>query len=443
MDRNFTKYSSSMIDIIKEIILENQRIEQKTWVPRHLQISVVPNKATVCIGVRRCGKSTYMQQIIAKILATGVGSENLLVINLFDDRLSFLRETGLALIIEAYYSLYPAKKNVEKIYCFFDEIQVFQDWEKFIERIMRTEICEVYITGSSAHMLSTDIATEMRGRSLSWELFPFSMQEYLDYKNVKLEKNLTTKDRLFIQQEFDNYWICGGFPETMGLEKSLRIKIHQEYVNTLIFNDIIQRHKVQHPNAVVDLAHQIMENIASMHSINSLTGYLRSLGHKISKSLVADYLKWLDDAYFLLGISIFDASIATNKRNPKKFYCIDSALVRSVTSGILSNTGHLLENLVFVSLRRKYQKIYYYRTKSGKEVDFILQHQDRSKTLIQVAESIADKRTRKREIVALQEAMIEVGLDYATIVTMREEETIEFMNGEINVVPMWKFLLMH
>jgi len=430
-----------MIELLKEIILENQLISVHVGTTRHLQIKVLPNKATICMGVRRCGKSTYMQQIRARMILDGVAPENILALSFFDDRLDFLHETGLGAAIEAYFLLYPMKKNVEKIYCFFDEIQVFKGWEKFVERIMRTEICEIYITGSSAKMLSTDIATEMRGRSLAWEMFPFSFHEYLDYKGISIEKNLTSKARLLIEHGFDEYWQCGGFPETIAIEKTLRIKVHQEYLNTIVFKDIIQRHDVHHPNAIVDLAHQLLENIANMHSINSLTGYLKSLGHKLSKTLVSEYVKWLADAYFIFGVGIFNASIAENKRNPQKYYCIDSALVRSTTSGILTNSGHLLENLVFITLRRSYQKIYYYRTKSGKEVDFIVQHQDKSKTLIQVSETLKDSTTRKRELIALQEAMLEQKVQYGLIVTLREEESVKNVVGEIHVVPLWRFLL--
>jgi predicted AAA+ superfamily ATPase len=375
------------------------------------------------------------------MVLNGVSPENILALSFFDDRLDLLRETGLGVVIEAYFLLYPMKKNVEKIYCFFDEIQVFTGWEKFVERLMRTEICEIYITGSSAKMLSTDIATEMRGRSLAWEMFPFSFSEYLDYKNIALEKNLTNKARLLIENAFDEYWQCGGFPETMGIEKTLRIKVHQEYLNTLIFKDIVQRYDVHHPKAVIDLAHQLLENIANMHSINSLAGYLKSLGHKLSKTLVSEYVKWFEDAYFIFGIGIFNASIAENKRNPQKYYCIDFALVSSTTSGILTNSGHLLENLVFITLRRLHQKIYYYRTKSGKEVDFIVQHQDKSKTLIQVSETLRNSSTRKRELIALQEAMLEQNVQYGLIVTLREEESVKNVIGEIQVVPLWRFLL--
>lgn len=198
-----------MIETIKSIILDFQEVNLETGVSRRLRVEVVPGKATVCIGVRRSGKSTYMFQVIQRLLDDGVPRENILYLNFFDDRLHNLRQEGLGLITEAYYSLYPEKKNSEKVYCFFDEIQAVAGWEPFVDRLMRTERCEVYITGSSAQMLSKEIATQMRGRALSWEIFPFSFREYLDYKGIESAGPLSTKKRLTIQKAFEAYWETG------------------------------------------------------------------------------------------------------------------------------------------------------------------------------------------------------------------------------------------
>ena len=160
-----------MLDSLKEIILDFQEAELATGVPRRLRVTAVPGKATVCIGPRRSGKSTFMFQLVRKLLASGVSRENILYLNFFDDRLRQLQRDGLVVVLEAYFSLYPEKKNAQKVYCFFDEIQTVPGWEAFVDRVMRTEVCEVYITGSSARMLSREIATQMRGRALSWELF--------------------------------------------------------------------------------------------------------------------------------------------------------------------------------------------------------------------------------------------------------------------------------
>ena len=430
-----------MLETLKEIILDFQDSEQVTGVPRRIMVTPVIGKATVCIGVRRCGKSTFMFQLMRRLLETGVSRQNILYLNFFDDRLHNLQHGGLGVILEAYFSLYPEKKYTEKIFCFFDEIQVVAGWEPFVDRLMRTEKCEVYITGSSAQMLSREIATQMRGRALSWEVFPFSFREFLDFKDVECDGPLSGRKRLFIQKAFSEYWETGGFPETAGLDRPLRIRTHQEYFNAVLFRDLVERHDVAHPRAVADLAHRLVDNTASLYSINSLTGYLKSLGHKAPKSAVSDYLEWFEDAYFLFTVRIYDASLARANTNPKKIYCIDHALVTSVCSGILVNSSHLLENLVFTALRRITPDIFYYKTKGGREVDFIVQRNDRSRILVQVCDSMAEPQTRKREIAALTEAMIELKLTSGTIVTSAEEEKIAGDFGTIDVVPGWRFLL--
>lgn len=431
---------SETLQIIKEIILDFQEVKIEAGILRHLKMPNLPGKACVCIGVRRCGKSTLMYQQMVRLLEGGIHRNNIVHLNFFDDRLHNLQQTGLGLILEAYYSLYPEKKNTEKVYYFFDEIQTILGWESFVERLMRTEKCEVYLTGSSAQMLSKEIATQMRGRALSWELFPFSFLEYLDLKQLDRNIALSTKNRLFVQKAFEEYFEVGGFPETLDCDRTLRRKTHQEYFNAMLFRDLIERHNIPHPKAVIDLAHWLIDNTASMYTINSLTGYLKSLGHKIQKSAVSDYLLWLEDAYFLFSVRVFDASLARSNRNPKKIYCIDHALAISISSDILINSNHLLENLVFITLRRLTSHIYYYKTKTSKEVDFLIQNQDLSRILIQVCESLSDPKTRKREIDALNEAMIELKLTHSIVVTANETEQIQSPIGKIEVMPAWQFL---
>jgi predicted AAA+ superfamily ATPase len=375
------------------------------------------------------------------LLDAGVPKENILYVNFFDDRLHHLKKEGPGSVADAYYSLYPEKKHTEKVYCFFDEIQSIDNWEPFVDRLMRTENCEIYITGSSAHMLSTEIATQMRGRALSWELFPFSFREYLDSLGIDGKAPFPSKTRLMIQKAFEGYWASGGFPEVAGRHRSLRVKIHQDYFQAILFRDLVERHDVSHPRAIMDLAHRLVDNTASLYSVNALTGYLKSLGHRVPKSAVSAYLAWFEDAYFLFSVRVFDASAARRNTNPKKIYCIDHALVTSVASGVLVNAGHLLENLVFIELRRRYREIFYYKTKSAREVDFVVPRRNRSPLLIQVCESLADDGTRKRELRALTEAMAELGINEGMIVTRTESDQINENGAEIHVLPVWRFLL--
>ena len=434
-----------VLDLLKEIILDFQEGDLPTGVPRRLDAVAIPGKATVIIGPRRSGKSTFLFQLVERLSGDGVSRRDILYINFFDDRLRHLRHDGLQAVLDAYFSLYPEKKNARTVYCFFDEIQVVPGWESFVDRVMRTERCEVYITGSSAAMLSREIASQMRGRALSWELFPFSFGEYLDYKGVDGGGPPSGRRRMLIQKAFDDYWEVGGFPEVAGVDRPLRIKIHQEYWSAMLFRDLIERHDIAHPRAVSELGHRLIENAASLYTVNRLTGYLKTLGHRAPKSAVSDYLHWFEDAFFLFTVRVFDASLARANTNPKKIYCVDHALVRSVSSGVLVNAGHLLENLVFAGLRRVTPDIAYYKTRTGHEVDFVARMPDGTLKLVQVCESLADPTTRTRETRALARAMAELDLSSSTVVTREApseaDRSIEVDGRTIDVVPAWRFLL--
>ncbi len=430
-----------MIETIKKLIIDFQEKQYCSGFPRSLKLEFVENKATVLIGVRCSGKSTFLLQEIDKLITQGVSKENIVFLNFFDDRLHPLRQGNLNQITEAYYSIYPEKKDQETIYYFFDEIQALPAWEPFVDRLMRTEKCRVYMTGSSAEMLSREIATQMRGRAISWELFPFSFSEFLNAKGLDHRQPYSTKKALQLQKAFEDYWVTGGFPEAIGLSDDLRVKVHQDYFQTILFRDLIDRHNVAHPRALSDLAHRLIDNCASLYTINSLTGYLKSLSYKVPKTTVTDYLAWLQDAYFLFTTYIYDSSMARRNTNPKKIYAIDHALVASVSPGILINSGHLLESLTYITLRRGFREIYYYKTGSGKEVDFIVPRSSAQPLLIQAAETLADPKTKQHEIAALREAMSEQHATRGYIVTHREEETIQTVEGSIQVLPAWRFLL--
>lgn len=432
-----------MIELLKEMILDAQTGSLYVGTPRHIKPAYVRNKATIIIGVRRSGKSTLLSQIADNWLSEGVLRENILYINFFDDRLSKIQTLGLDIVMQSYYSLYPHKKTQETTYCFFDEIQIIPGWEAFIDRILRTENVVVYISGSSAQMLSKEIATQMRGRALSWELFPFSFQEYADHMKIDRNLPLNTQQRLFIENAFQNYWDCGGFAEVAGLEKSLRIKVHQEYFESILFRDLIERYDISHPRALVDLAKHMLENIASMYTVNSMTGFLKSLGYNVPKSSVSEYLNWFEDAYFLFTVRLYDASFRRSNANPKKIYCVDHALIRSVSSGILTNSGHILENIIFMAIRRLTSEIFYYKTKTNLEVDFVFKNSEAKLILIQVCESLANPKTRQREINALEVAMAELKLTNGFIITRNESESLVIETGTIEIVPVWKALLLN
>lgn len=427
------------IDTLKEIILDHQEQNLYTGIKRHIKLQSVPNKATITIGVRRCGKSTLLSQIIEEKLKLGIEKESILYLNFFDDRLTEIRNNQLNLVLEAYFSLFPRKKE-EKVYCFFDELQECTGWEPFIDRILRTENIEVYITGSSAKLLSKEIATQMRGRSLTWELFPFSFKEFLDYHDVRFNK-LSSENKYRIKNLFEKYISTGGFPEVFPAEDHIRIMIHQEYYKAIVHRDIIERFDAIHPKAVMQAAYHLINSVSTLYSVNRITEYLKSLGYKLSKDFVSSCIEWFEDAYFLFSVKIHDKSVVKQNSNTKKIYCVDHGLITSVWPGISENKGRLLENMVFCHIRRKSQRIFYYRTKQGNEVDFIWYNDRGKKELIQVCWDMTDEKTRKREIKSLKLAMLETGLNEGTIVTYAQEDLIKEDNLSIDVVPGWKYFL--
>lgn len=429
------------IQLIQDLLIEAQEQRWFTGVPRRLDPTRMRGKALACIGVRRCGKSTFLHQIMADLHSEGVPRENILYLNFFDDRLESMRRGRLHLIMEAYFSLYPEKRGQRWLHCFLDEIQMCSGWEGFVDRLLRVENINVYFSGSSARLISREVGTAMRGRSLMWELFPFSFEEFLDYKGIPTTV-VGQSARSRVRNAFKEYWEKGGFPEVLDVDASLRVMIHQDYFKTMIYRDVVDRFDALHPQAVRDAAFRLLNSTASLYSINALTGYLKSLGHKVSKTFTSAIPEWFEDAYALFSLKLFDASLHRQNVNPRKLYVIDHALVRSCSTGILVNSGHLLENMVFIDGRRRGRSLYYYRTRNGREVDFVWRDADGILVLLQVCEQMPEgSRARERELAALREAQSEQTGCRALIVTRDEEMSIPSEHGPITVLPIWKWLL--
>ncbi len=225
----------------------------------------------------------------------------------------------------------------------------------------------------------------------------------------------------------------------MGIDERLRVRVHQEYFHSILQRDLILRHDVEHPSALRDLALRLMHDNASLHSLNRLTETLKGMGHSLSKTFVQNCLEWLHDAYLFFPLPIFTNSHTKRQANPKKWYAIDPALVRSVASKYTSDSDRLLENLVYLSLRRRGLEPSYVRTRSGKEVDFIYQDEG-SWQLLQVCWSLTEAATRKRELSALEHAFGETDADRAVVVTWRESEMLKVAGKPVEVVPAWRYL---
>ncbi len=433
--------NTALMELVKDIIADGQMREPEMGSPRDLAIETLPRKVSVCMGVRRCGKSTYMAGVMKKLMDDGVNRENMVWINFADDRLFPLRTEGLGCIHDAYYGMYPEKRQKEKVYFFFDEIQEFPQWELFIERLRRDENCDIYITGSSARLLSREIGTEMRGRSLAWEMFPFSFGEYLTFLGIERSLKGGKTQKLRVLKAWDEYKERGGFPETFNATPQLRRQLHQEYFNALLFRDVIERNNVKQPRVLRHLAGRLLNQVGTLFSVNKTARDFSSNGLKVGRETLSQYLEWMQDAYFFFSVPAYHASFAERERMMQKVYCVDHAMAVSMGAHILKNRGQLLENMVFTGLRRLTDEVYYYKTAQGYEVDFMAIMPDHSRMPVQVCESLENVTTKSREVRALAAAMEEMGCTHGWIVTDHEQEEISLPNGVIHCVPAPYFLM--
>jgi len=428
-------------DKIKQIISDFHQREIPKLVERKHNWSVSAGKIFSIMGVRRSGKTFSFYQIMKEILEKGGDLRDILFIDFEDDRLDPVSKGILPVVLDAYYELYPAKKSTT-VYVFFDEIQNVDGWEKFVRRILDTEKVKIYITGSSSKMLSKELATTLRGRTVAHEVFPFSFKEYLKYKKLSPEV-VSSRNRVQVISAFEQYLNVGGFPEIFDTEESERINILQEYINLIVYKDLIERHNIKNHALVKYLIKYFLGNISNLFSVNKMYNDLKSQGYKVSKDGIFNYLSYLEDAYCFFPVSIYSDSIRVRQVNPRKIYSVDHGLVTACVWNAKENTGRLLENLIYVQLRRvsPWRGIYYYVTKNGNEVDFVVLEKGKIKSMIQVAETIADRDTMKREIKALHEAMEAHDIKSGTIITREEENEIKIGKRVVNVVPAWKWML--
>lgn len=425
---------------LRELIRERQLAGTEDYTRRDLKVEVLPKKVSICMGVRRCGKSALMESRIRELRQQGVPAENIVYLNFMDDRLAALEGGDWNALYDAYYGLYPDKRQKEKVYFFFDEMQDYPHWQLFVERLRREENCDIYLTGSSSKLLSKEIASCLRGRTMSWELFPFSFREYL--RHVQLPEsshNLSTTQRLAVQQAWEQYTQNGGFPECFGLNTAQRRKLHQEYFSSILYHDVVERNAVSQPLVLRSLARRLLNQVSTLLSVSKLSKDFASMGYKVSRETISQYIQWLEDAYFIITVPACSPGIGEQQRRLKKLYCIDHALASSLGIGITENRGQMLENMVCVELRRHTQEIYYYTTKEKYEVDFLAAFPSGHRCLVQVCADMSADTTRKRELRALSSAMQETAIREAVIVTEEQEENVETPHGTIRCIPARRF----
>lgn len=383
----------------------------KDIVVRDAQFPNAPNKIKVAIGMRRTGKTYFLYQQILKMINDGISKREILFINFEDDRLLPLNATKLAALVDAFYSLYPENHN-KKCYFFFDEIQNVDNWPIVIRRLHDTKNVEIFLTGSSAKLLSKEIATSLRGRTLAIEIWPYSFNEFIRAKKVSIDRSLydkKTQDRL--SQLFHQYLSIGGFPEIISYDPDVKHKTLQEYLDVVIYRDIIERHNVKNPSVIKYMILSMIHNVSRPFAVNKFYNDIKGRGYHIGKDILYEYADHIEDAYLAFAESIYDKSIRKTHTNPKKLYAIDPGMVRSLTLDFESDLGRLFENVVYLDLKRLGCKINYYYTHERYEIDFIAQTPRGHKKFFQVTWDMQDSETMLREERALQRGMKELDIE--------------------------------
>lgn len=352
-------------------------------------IPVADSFATIITGIRRCGKSTLLLQLLRR------DYENAVYLNFDDIRLAgFEREDLSRLLVEI------QSRAIEVL--FFDEIQVVEGWEIFVNQLLREEY-KVFITGSNASMLSVELGTHLTGRHLSMELFPFSYNEFVRLKGVDANENTIMT---YLEQ--------GGIPEYVKTGISLVITT---LLDDILVKDIAVRNSIKDVNSLRQLAIFLVTNIGNLVSANKLVGMF---GIK-SGTTFLEYFSFLQDSYLLEFIPKYNYSLKVQARNPKKVYVMDVGIYTENCSTTSENLGRRLENLVFLHLRRKYKEIFYFHEQG--ECDFVAIEKSQVKELIQVCLHVTDENFQ-REYNGLLGAMKYFNVTTGIIVTLNQSETI-------------------
>jgi hypothetical protein len=397
-------------EIVHQKIVDALAAPVPVFTHRDLRLPTVAGKAIAVIGMRRTGKTTFLWQILADRLAQGTPREGLFFFSFEDERLVGMTATDLSLVVEEYYRLYPEWRDRRRAVFFLDEIQVVPGWEMFARRLLDTEKVDLFLSGSSARLLSREVATSMRGRAMEVLVHPFSFREALRHRGQEPKgavARLPKAARSALERDLRDYLTSGGFPEAQGISTRDRVDLLRGYVDVVLLRDVIERHAVSHPVALHWMTRQLLGNAAGTFSVSRFHKSLRSQGISVGKDTLYAYLVHLEDAFLVRIVSIATDSERQRMVNPRKVYPIDPGLIPVFDRSGKANVGHALETAVYLELERRGAEVAYVKTASGFEVDFLARYPDRSEELIQVSTSLEDPDAREREVRALSEAASE------------------------------------
>ena len=428
-------------DVFKTIIALRQSEIPFQVTDRDCTLPLNKKKIITVPGVRRCGKSSVMELTVNRLVSNGVNPQNILWIGFDDERISSMTTENFVDIIKAYMEMFP-QIPLKEVYMFFDEIQLKKDWEYFVLRIYKNYCKNIYICGSNATMLSTELVTALRGYPLEYEILPLSFKEYCRFKGVKTD-GFTDKDNAILRNAFSDYNSNGGFPEPVLAEtESERLKLLQGYFNTMLLKDLAEHYNITNTNIARYFVKRIMNNITKPTSINSIFNDIKSQGLKISKDELYLWANYVCAVFMFIKVPKFEYSMIKEENSLFKYYCIDNGLRSAVMLPQSDDNGKNLENTVFLHLYRNRlpdDKICYYKDKT--ECDFLVRSGDSVTQLIQVSWDISEQTTFDREVRALIDASTATGCNNLVIVTNDDERDLTVNGNNIKVVPAWKYLL--
>lgn len=390
------------------------------------------------VGVRRSGKSTLARQTINHLIRdNGVPARNILFLNLENPQFSRYRN-DVAYLERAYGDYLKLASPGGMVYCVLNEVHFFPEWQVFVKAHYERQNIKFIVTGSNSHLLSSEFIALLSGRALPIEVFPFSFAEFALANDVAVTDAVSVaRERHRLRKLLDDYLRCGGFPETAFIaDERVKKELMVMYARNILYQDIAPRFAIKKGVELENLFFYLASNAASLYTFNRLADLVG-----LSDKTVKDFLGYFHDAYLLFAVDSFAFSVKEQIKSPKKVYLIDTGMAGAVGFRFSENLGRLLENLVFLELKRRGRELYYYKTANGLEVDFICREKGMVTELIQVAGDMGAEKTRTREVKALLKAMDETGLDRGVIVTIEDEEEIVSGGKVIQVVPAYKYLL--
>lgn len=414
------------MDIVKTLLLEYYDKLPIPLMRRDIKLHELIGKISVVIGMRRVGKTYLLHQKIQNLIDEGIDRTSIFYINLEDDRIPDLEKGVLASLIEGFYTLYPQNHHRHCL-LFIDEVQNAPDWPRVLRRLLDTKDVSLYVTGSSSKLLSKEIATTLRGRSIATEVWPYDINEYAKIKSQTLPEGPMSprmKDEYLVFLK--EYLLSGGFPETVNYSELDAQRVHQDYVSVVILRDIIERHSIKNEALLRYLIKFMLTNTSKPISLNKIYNDLKSQGRPVGKNTLYEYFDHISDSYLSFLIPLYTESTRKQESNPRKIYAVDTGLAKSHILGISENMGRLFENLIYLDFRRKGYQVYYYLTESGKEIDFIAQDLTGKLHLVQACLDLSNSETHRRETNALAEAENELGITGSLVNPLNY---LEFLNS--------------